>query len=288
MFICISKMFLATIKLSPTEIEEISARSPGMGLCVSPLFSFGGGGFGGRDVDAVKASGSTAVLLVGMADRYDTAAKHGVTVREICVGGFAPALPTDHDEFNVLIDALVTLRRECGHPFATRIITAATSAMYPPDPPVPGRVTATLVNLTPHAVRLALPTHAIREEIFESRGVARAEEVVSDHGILATDPLGDGGYYQHVPLVRRGFGAVTGLPSPQPGLMFIVSQVVLDACPDRDDLVTPYPVTRDSHGRVTGCLGFARAAKAPSLPAGWEERAIERARSEGVLSGDTP
>jgi hypothetical protein len=34
--------------------------------------------------------------------------------------------------------------------------------------------------------------------------------------------------------------------------------VVVDACPERTDLLVSYPVTRDAQGRVTGCLGFAR------------------------------
>jgi hypothetical protein len=66
-----------------------------------------------------------------------------------------------------------------------------------------------------------------------------------------------------VPLVTTEYGEVEGLPAPQPGTIYIVSLVVLQALAGkRNDVVapntapTPLGAVRDSQGRIIGVRSF--------------------------------
>lgn len=114
-----------------------------------------------------------------------------------------------------------------------------------------------LVNLTPHTVHLFtlgdVPT------AIPSAGIARVTELVVDSvdGPIKWDRFGDSGI-QDVPLVSKGYGAVTGIPEPRPYTLYIVSAIVQAACPQRTDLVAPHDIVRDSSGNIRGCRGFSR------------------------------
>jgi hypothetical protein len=98
-----------------------------------------------------------------------------------------------------------------------------------------------IVNLTPHAVVV------IDGPIFQPSGtVARVSTSCVEVGSI------DG-----VVLVSTQFGEVEGLPEPQKGIRFIVSRVVLAACPNRRDLMVPNELVRDDQGRPIGCRNFA-------------------------------
>lgn len=116
--------------------------------------------------------------------------------------------------------------------------------------------TTFVVNYTPHTVRLLNPDGSLHM-LFESRGVARAAETNEPLPPLEWDPFGDCGMHDHLPLVARTFGTVTGLPEPKSGVAYIVSQIVADACPERTDLLVPALVERDEAGQVAGCKAFA-------------------------------
>jgi hypothetical protein len=58
-------------------------------------------------------------------------------------------------------------------------------------------------------------------------------------------------------ITRNTFGQVENLPDPQPNTLFIVSAMVMNACPNRTDLVCPNESVRDSEGRITGCQSLA-------------------------------
>ena len=58
------------------------------------------------------------------------------------------------------------------------------------------------------------------------------------------------------PVVHREWGAVTGLPAPQPGVAFVVSAAVVSACPGRADLFSPGRLIRDANGQPTQCVGL--------------------------------
>ena len=82
--ICINRHWLTEIGINDLQPFE-AADANGQGFATSALLSFGGGGNGGRDtkvLDAEIEAGRTALLLVGMADRYDEAKRRGVIVTE--------------------------------------------------------------------------------------------------------------------------------------------------------------------------------------------------------------
>lgn len=101
------------------------------------------------------------------------------------------------------------------------------------------------VNLTPHGIH-----------VMDGDG----------NQLLAVDPSGTlarvdvtrkrKGTIDNVPIYSTTYGQVTGLPAPRDGVFYIVSGMVRDAVPDRDDLVSPGLLVRDDDGRPIGCKGF--------------------------------
>jgi hypothetical protein len=84
-----------------------------------------------------------------------------------------------------------------------------------------------LVNLTPHPIRLP-------DRVIPSSGIARCAEYTA----VAADLDG-------VPMVRRGYGAVLGLPDRCEGTVYIVSMIVRLLLPGRLDLASPGELKRD-------------------------------------------
>ena len=59
-----------------------------------------------------------------------------------------------------------------------------------------------------------------------------------------------------VPLVRSVMGLPENMPPKTAGIVYIVSALVAEACPDRDDLVYPGEAIRDKNGRIVGARGL--------------------------------
>lgn len=55
-----------------------------------------------------------------------------------------------------------------------------------------------------------------------------------------------------VPIIERSYGGVTGLPAPADETLYIVSQFVRLACPDRLDLASPGDAVHDGAGQLLG------------------------------------
>jgi len=102
-----------------------------------------------------------------------------------------------------------------------------------------------IVNLTPHKISLYKDDKIIKE--FESEGVARATQKS-----IVVDNI-DG-----IDICRNVYGEVIGLPEQQPNTFYIVSKIVMDACPDRDDLLLSNDSVRNEEGQIIGCRSFAR------------------------------
>lgn len=51
---------------------------------------------------------------------------------------------------------------------------------------------------------------------------------------------------------------ITGLPEPKPGTYYIVSKMLAQALPEREDLIFPGSVVLDADVRVVGCIDFSR------------------------------
>ena len=115
-----------------------------------------------------------------------------------------------------------------------------------------------VVNLTPHDINLMdKDFHII--EVIKSSGSARVIERKEAIGEL----LG-------VPIYETKFSGMVGLPEPEPGTIYIVSRIVVEACKaTRIDLVTTSQIVRQdengslsSHlfakGKIVGCHSFSK------------------------------
>lgn len=106
-----------------------------------------------------------------------------------------------------------------------------------------------IVNLTPHTLNMV--TGDVGTDI-PSSGLARVTPSPDmDLGTIEVNRVS-------IPLYATSMsGAVTGLPEPHDGVMFVVSRQVYDACPNRTDLLITHQAIRDG-GRIIGCAAFAQ------------------------------
>jgi hypothetical protein len=114
----------------------------------------------------------------------------------------------------------------------------------------------TLINLTGHPVTLIGPDGRVLLELDASGSVARCVEDRQEAGSVEV-AVG-----VSIPLRAVRFGAVTGLPAAENGVLYVVSRAAAEAAvktAGRDDVVYPDGPVRDSTGRVIGCWALARA-----------------------------
>jgi len=97
-----------------------------------------------------------------------------------------------------------------------------------------------IINLTPHPINL------IGWGEIQPQGLARVSSEVA--------PVAE---INGIPITYKWLGEVTGLPPRTCGVRYIVSLMVAQALPDRDDLLVPGEVVRDDIGRVIGCQSLA-------------------------------
>jgi len=108
-----------------------------------------------------------------------------------------------------------------------------------------------LVNLTPHEIRVVGEDGEERLVIPPSGKVARVRTEQTTVGQV-----------NNIPVVRTMYGDVEGLPEPSENTLYIVSTLVAQAVPYRDDVVapdtSPNGVVRDEEGRIIGVKRFQR------------------------------
>lgn len=114
----------------------------------------------------------------------------------------------------------------------------------------------TIKNLTPHVIRLRLsgsedPSPDSTDVEYPSWAIARvatrAKPVLNRDGVPM---MLDG-----APVLCTEYGVVEGLPEPEPGVLYAVSLLVMQALPHRHDLIGPATgpkdgVVRDGRGQV--------------------------------------
>ena len=105
-----------------------------------------------------------------------------------------------------------------------------------------------VINLTPHSLNLVTDSGTVT--VPPSGVVARVAVARESAGTVTIDGV-------TVPLSRATYGAIEGLPDPQPNTFYVVSAVVASAARDRNDLLVPDDLVRDEHGRVIGARGLA-------------------------------
>jgi len=108
------------------------------------------------------------------------------------------------------------------------------------------------VNLTPHALNLmpAGPTGPV-VTIPPSGLVARCTVDRVQVDTVTVDGIS-------VPVNQTRFGEVFDLPDPQPDTIFVVSALVAQAVPDREDVFFPDDIVRDANGNVIGCRALGK------------------------------
>jgi hypothetical protein len=108
-----------------------------------------------------------------------------------------------------------------------------------------------IVNLTPHALNL-MPDGPDGPMVTIPPGglVARCATSRVQVDTITVDGIA-------IPVNRTQFGAVTGLPDPHPDTIYVVSALVAQAVPDRQDVYITDDAVRDDQGRIIGCRALA-------------------------------
>lgn len=108
-----------------------------------------------------------------------------------------------------------------------------------------------VVNLTPHSINL-MPEGVDGPvvTIQPSGQVARCATNRVQIDTITVDGVS-------IPVNKTQFGQVEGLPEPEPGTIYIVSSLVAQAVPDRQDVFIVDDAVRDAEGRVIGARALA-------------------------------
>ena len=108
-----------------------------------------------------------------------------------------------------------------------------------------------IINLTPHALNIYDSAKELVETVEPSGMVARAE--TARHLV---EKVG------HIELYETVFTGARELGEPEPGSVFVVSSIYLQALRARglssNGVYVPGEAIRDDAGRVVGCIGLSR------------------------------
>jgi len=109
-----------------------------------------------------------------------------------------------------------------------------------------------LRNFTPHDPLTYIRENGTRQ-VLPQEGVARCSE----------EPVADGYFDQdhEYPRTLITYGLVSGLPDAADDAIVVVSQLVVQALPQRSDLAYPAGLLRDGKGTIVGFSQLARPAK---------------------------
>jgi len=105
-----------------------------------------------------------------------------------------------------------------------------------------------IVNLTPHSLNILVDGKDI--VVQPSGTIARAATVRKQMGSISIDGV-------DVPINKTVFGDISGLPDPAPDTIYVVSMLVAQAVPNRDDVYIVDDIVRDDQGRIIGAKALA-------------------------------
>lgn len=108
-----------------------------------------------------------------------------------------------------------------------------------------GNESTDLVNLTPHAITLITGNG---NRVIEPSGTVARVSVET-----ATVDSIDG-----IPVTQSVFGEVENLPEPKENTIYIVSSLVAQRVPEREDVFIPNESVRDEQGKIVGCKSLGR------------------------------
>ena len=101
-------------------------------------------------------------------------------------------------------------------------------------------------NLTPHILNIIAADGSTVYIPPDGNRIARVGSISS---IVAT--------VNGININKQTFGKVMDLPDAQDDVVYIVSRMVKDRVPDRDDVVVPGVPFRDTDGKVIGAWGLS-------------------------------
>lgn len=107
-----------------------------------------------------------------------------------------------------------------------------------------------IINLTPHSVNVIRDDNSVAITIEASGNVARCSQTIDIVDTINVNNIA-------IPVSSSSYGEVVDLPAPQDDTYYIVSRLVMSACPNRQDLLVPNDLVRDEAGRVIGCRSLA-------------------------------
>lgn len=113
-----------------------------------------------------------------------------------------------------------------------------------------------LINLTPHTVTYIEHINTAQEcrFTFPSKGIARVDMLEYHVGHITLEERNG----MEINIYRNAPTGVVGLPDDQPGVGYIVSRMVAEACPHRYDLFYPDQLIRDAAGVIIGCAALGQ------------------------------
>lgn len=103
------------------------------------------------------------------------------------------------------------------------------------------------INLTPHDVNLLNEDNEVILTLPKCDEPPRLKE--------ETVVVGE---VNGFPITKTVFGVVSYMPKAVKGVYYIVSRLVLLACPKRKDLFSPNEIVRDENRKPLGCKSFTR------------------------------
>ena len=107
-----------------------------------------------------------------------------------------------------------------------------------------------IINLTPHSINVIGEDNSVAITIEASGNVARCSQTIDIVDTINVNNIA-------IPVSSSSYGEVVDLPAPQDDTYYIVSRLVMSACPNRQDLLVPNDLVRDEAGRVIGCRSLA-------------------------------
>lgn len=119
----------------------------------------------------------------------------------------------------------------------------------------------TLINLTPHRITIIDAEWRLWHfDPLPEDDWLRVTEKRHATGWKICVESGEPADDLHVPVNTKRFDRVgaSGVPDRVPGVFYIVSTVVAQAFPERDDFLVPDEIERDEFGRIIGCRSLAR------------------------------
>ena len=110
-------------------------------------------------------------------------------------------------------------------------------------------------NFTPHQVNIIDNNNKCLAE-FPSLGTIRVKSTQTLIGHATYEDQGD---IQGIPVFDSSFEDITDkLPPVEDDTVYVVSRIVKNACPERNDFVVPNDVVRNQDGQIIGCQSFSR------------------------------